>query len=407
MSDLEQILLERKQIKDEIRKLQEKDRDLYVEQMKLFKREPAELPIQQMTTNLELPSLEIPENHFWKDDRVGLISYPRSGNSLVRRIIEQLTGTVTGSDGRPDRPLIRQLAELGMKGEGLMDSQVWCVKSHFPERIGRDRLTIQRSIIIVRNPFDSILSFFHMMMTYSHSKSVSFDAFNAYYTELWADFLFEELSVWIQFHEQWKGLEGLIVRYEDMVQHRPDEVRRLSNFLYNPHLKANPSLRHEVLERIDELLAKPQHELGIYKPKNVEKEGGEPKNITPKPVHKGVIRQEHLPLTIGKGGYLKSIKFFTKEQYQHVLATARDQLVRFGYWDTCVDVQKEHAPDMPGSRNLVPGSCIVKEANGSLKLNSKYGIRPRVPQDPYGRGFEIRWKQRLSLLPKFEEIEMS
>lgn len=42
-----------------------------------------------------------------------LVSYPRSGNSLLRGIIETMTGVVTGSDTRPDRPLSRALLRCG------------------------------------------------------------------------------------------------------------------------------------------------------------------------------------------------------------------------------------------------------------------------------------------------------
>ena len=50
---------------------------------------------------------------------VVLASYPRSGNSLMRALLEQATGLVTGSDTRPDRTLSRKLMEGGLVGEVL------------------------------------------------------------------------------------------------------------------------------------------------------------------------------------------------------------------------------------------------------------------------------------------------
>jgi hypothetical protein len=41
-----------------------------------------------------------------------LVSYPRSGNSLLRTLLERTTGVVTGSDTRPDRALSKELAEM-------------------------------------------------------------------------------------------------------------------------------------------------------------------------------------------------------------------------------------------------------------------------------------------------------
>jgi hypothetical protein len=57
------------------------------------------------------------------DDRVALTSYPRSGNSLLRRLIESLTGVVTGSDSDPQRTLIKQLTQMGMQGTCGSESQ--------------------------------------------------------------------------------------------------------------------------------------------------------------------------------------------------------------------------------------------------------------------------------------------
>ena len=37
--------------------------------------------------------------------RVGLVSYPRSGNSLLRALLEACSGVLTGSDALPDAPL--------------------------------------------------------------------------------------------------------------------------------------------------------------------------------------------------------------------------------------------------------------------------------------------------------------
>ena len=48
--------------------------------------------------------------------RVLLASYPRSGNSFLRRLLESLTGIVTGSDSRPNRTLAESLLKCGFKG---------------------------------------------------------------------------------------------------------------------------------------------------------------------------------------------------------------------------------------------------------------------------------------------------
>ena len=65
-----------------------------------------------------------------------LASYPRCGNTLIRTYIEQMTGIYTGSDCDRKRNLNKELYEMGLRGESILDKSVLVVKSHFPERIG-------------------------------------------------------------------------------------------------------------------------------------------------------------------------------------------------------------------------------------------------------------------------------
>lgn len=77
-------------------------------------------------------------------EKVALASYPRSGNSLLRKYLEEITLIITGSDASPDKKLIRDLKEAGLKGEGKTDSKVWIVKTHFPERFGPGKFFAQK-----------------------------------------------------------------------------------------------------------------------------------------------------------------------------------------------------------------------------------------------------------------------
>lgn len=49
--------------------------------------------------------------------KVLLVSYPRSGNSFLRRLLESSLGIVTGSDSRPNRTLAESLLRCGFKGK--------------------------------------------------------------------------------------------------------------------------------------------------------------------------------------------------------------------------------------------------------------------------------------------------
>jgi hypothetical protein len=103
-------------------------------------------------------------------NKILLVSYPRSGNSYLRKILELRTGIITGSDSRPNRVLAASLLSFGYCGEGIVDQSVWIVKSHFPERLGYIRFPVDKAILVVRNPFDAIESYFHMAMTNTHDK---------------------------------------------------------------------------------------------------------------------------------------------------------------------------------------------------------------------------------------------
>ncbi len=102
-----------------------------------------------------------------------LVSYPRSGNSMLRGLLERVTGVVTGSDTRPDRVLSRSLLRKGLRGEGVVDDRAWVVKTHWPERCGYRRFPAHRVILLVRNPFDAVSSYFNMGLTNTHEQTLA------------------------------------------------------------------------------------------------------------------------------------------------------------------------------------------------------------------------------------------
>ena len=65
-------------------------------------------------------------------EKVVLASYPRSGNTLIRKYLEDITGIPTGSDFDQAFKRPHNLIDMGLKGEGTLDEKVWIVKSHFP-----------------------------------------------------------------------------------------------------------------------------------------------------------------------------------------------------------------------------------------------------------------------------------
>lgn len=167
-------------------------------------------------------------------DRVLLSSYPRSGNSFLRSLLEKHTGIITGSDCRPNRNLSASLLRFGFQGEGIIDESVWVVKSHYPERYGFLSFSVGRVVLLVRNPFDAIESYFHMAFTNTHDKvlhpSVRVDP--SPLAAIWDDFVLEEIKVWIRYHNWWKDQASkvpvLVTRFEDLREQ--GEVERILAF---------------------------------------------------------------------------------------------------------------------------------------------------------------------------------
>ena len=166
---------------------------------------------------------------------IALVSYPRSGNSLLRSLLEASTGVLSGSDARPEASLSRQLQQAGLRGEGVCDHRVWLVKSHWPERRGASAFAAHAAILIVRSPFDCIDSYFNMVLTSSHNASVP----DGEYERLqpgWAAHVRREAAVWSAFHQHWLRAKVplLAVRYEDLTaspSHRDATLRILAEFL--------------------------------------------------------------------------------------------------------------------------------------------------------------------------------
>ena len=121
---------------------------------------------------------------------------------MIRSYLERILGIYTGSDHNTDLKLTKDLYELGMTGEGELDDKVWVVKSHYPERLGHSPLKVNKAILLIRSPLDSLWSFFNMMCTQSHNKSIPEEKLSAM-KEYWEEFVKDELETWCEFHEYW------------------------------------------------------------------------------------------------------------------------------------------------------------------------------------------------------------
>jgi len=132
--------------------------------------------------------LNLHENEAYDQDTTIMVSFPRSGNTLLRAYLEKIMGLTSGSDCDITKKLNKDLMLMGLAGEGLVDKRVMIVKTHYPERYGKTKFYGERAILLVRNPIDSITSLFNMVCTGSHNRSIHDDDYSKF-QQLWSEFI--------------------------------------------------------------------------------------------------------------------------------------------------------------------------------------------------------------------------
>jgi hypothetical protein len=195
-----------------------------------------------------------------------LVSYPRSGNTLMRTLLERITGHVSGSDTRPDRNLSRELAEKhDLVGEGITHpSLVRLVKTHWPERTGNAVFSAQRAVLVVRNPYDAIDSYWNMNATCSHTKTLAEEVYDRF-RDKFEGLVRSEIDIWLKFHEYWmsSSIPVLLVRYEDLVQNPTKAMESVLQFILR-----TDDLPTYWRGRIKHVVGASVDTLGSYKPRS-------------------------------------------------------------------------------------------------------------------------------------------
>ena len=196
-----------------------------------------------------------------------LASYPRSGNSLMRNLYEKVTLRVTGSD------MMGGLQKHDLVGEmATGTNNVQFVKTHYPERMGHPPFHVNRAVLLVRNPYDAMDSYFNLMSTSSHTTSLSAEN-RKKYAKIFADMAKKEILVWRDFHEYWlkQKIPLLVVRYEDLIRNTVAVVNKVIKFV----LEINSMTFFE--DRIQRAIGEEEVEkLGPYKARS----GGIGKSLT-------------------------------------------------------------------------------------------------------------------------------
>ena len=127
----------------------------------------------------------------------------------------------------------------GLRGEGITDYRVWVNKSHYPGFLpwAMHLERGERIIVVVRNPLDSILSLFHLLMTLTMNKSVANDIQNDF-PELWEEYVSKFSAKYEAYHKYWTDLAKtkeypiIFVRYEDLLSKKKETLVDIFKFLF-------------------------------------------------------------------------------------------------------------------------------------------------------------------------------
>jgi hypothetical protein len=289
-----------------------------------------------------------------------LVSYPRSGNTLLRTLLERITCIVTGSDTRPDRTLSKALAEAhNLVGEGITQQTKTCfVKTHWPERTGCRIFEGHRVILIIRNPFDAIDSYWNLNVTNTHTETVTDEIYESH-RDMFEKLVKNEIQVWYDFHLYWleksrtEHLPLLLIRFEDLIQNPENEMACIIEFLL--HGKSLPSFWKQRIRHATSTTNTTT--LGSYKPRTA------------------TTGVKSVGKSLAKGRY-------SKELLDHIHAIAEDKanghagenlLSMFGYHITDQgfpeNFVKGSAPEISNlvnSNGFPPNSTSVKVNSGEL-----------------------------------------
>ncbi|CAB9498451.1 WSC domain containing [Seminavis robusta] len=204
-----------------------------------------------------------------------LASYPRSGNSLLRNLFERVTLRVTGSDMRGG------LSQHDLVGEAAVSAQcVQFVKTHYPERVGNPVFPASRAVLLVRNPYDALESYFNLMMTNTHTTSLTEDQ-RRESKMIFEGMVVKEAYVWRMFHQYWLHLRQqmpvLLIRYEDLLRFPQQVLERVVQFVLEVNNMSFFRTRIKQTVQVQE----GQSVVGAYKPRS----GGIGKSLQRYPPH--------------------------------------------------------------------------------------------------------------------------
>ena len=169
---------------------------------------------------------------------VALASYPGSGNTWLRYLLQQATGIATGSIYN-DHDLLKN----GFPGEAVRDGRVLVVKTHVPSKAN-----FSKAILLLRDPFEAMLAEYNRRS----GGHIGHASPNAFKSKNWRNLVFGEIKVWEKVNFYWLNTfkddpqNLIVVKYRDLVDSTGKELKKILDFL---HVDVPDKIMKCVMER--------------------------------------------------------------------------------------------------------------------------------------------------------------
>ena len=188
-------------------------------------------------------------------NKIALASFPRSGNTFMRKYFDLLTGVHTGADNTMQVNVMLQM--VGMAGEDTVDDKCWVIKTHSPWCMPyAPPFTANKMVIIVRNPLDTYMSWLELTQNGNHAQKCDFDIEKTY-PNYWDWHVKHVTDNYKKFHDQIltdckkREVPMLFLRFEDMLMDPEPELYNIMRFL----LGVNDLTGTNAERRIKEVIA--------------------------------------------------------------------------------------------------------------------------------------------------------
>ncbi|KAI6659139.1 WSC domain-containing protein 2-like [Oopsacas minuta] len=161
-----------------------------------------------------------------------LISFPGSGNTWMRQIIEEATGIYTGAI-YCDKGLKR----AGFLGEGISSTSVLAIKTHAhnSRSMKNSKREYDSVLFLIRNPHDAIVAETNRRWTHNHTDIAVRDKIRNYTN--WSKLVTALAELWETTLRTWlkHDIPVLVVRYEDLESDLLNQMKRILTFLQVPY----------------------------------------------------------------------------------------------------------------------------------------------------------------------------